>query len=121
MITLPGDPSYLDKDKQVVTEAALVHLGKLPHLRDVSVSATLTNKGLAHLATLPHLQKLYIRDSKITDEGMRLLGRCTELRELWCGSEEVTDAGLAHLKGLRHLRELHLRHAKITGGGNPSI
>lgn len=105
--------------REVAGEEGLAHLRKLPNLRDVSLpmGASVTDKELAHVTAIPLLENLRIPNSRLTDEGMRLLGQCTRLRILEVSSKTITDDGLVHLKELRHLRELHLDRTRITGAG----
>ena len=118
-ISLPVWAISSDLNKEVAWKDGLARLSKLPNLRalSVDVSASVTDKELAYLTVIPRLEELHIRISGITDEGMRLLGRCTRLRTLEVSGKTITDDGLAHWEELRHLRELHLNRTRITGAG----
>ena len=60
---------------------------------------------------------LHLYNTKITDDGLKLLKGLTELEYLDLGRTRVTDAGLVNLKGLRNLQWLDLRLTPITDAG----
>jgi len=73
---------------------------------------------LAHLAALPRLRHLTLarevmRKSRITDEGLRTIGRLTELRTLIIrNADNITD--LAPLRGLHALEQLDLAFSMLS-------
>lgn len=70
---------------------------------------------LANLARLPGLRKLLLKETQATDEGLRHIGRMTELEELYMwDAADVTDAGIAHLNRLDRLKMIHVSDAKLT-------
>ena len=80
---------------------------------DLSYS-TFGNNAMASLAGMHHLRRLYLRDTSVTDEGIKHIGGLNELEELDLCGLRVTDRGIACLKDLKHLRKLMLLGAPIT-------
>ena len=61
---------------------------------------------------------LDLRDTQITDSGLRYLRRFPELYHLFLGHTRVTDAGLAHLKTNPNLQYLQLAQTLV---GDPGL
>src|SRR4029077_20432923 len=72
---------------------------------DLSYS-TFGNNAMASLAGMHHLRRLYLRDTSVTDEGLKHIAGLTELEELDLFGLRVTDRGIAYLKELKQLRKL---------------
>jgi hypothetical protein len=67
------------------------------------------------LREVRHLRHLYLNGTAITDDGLRHIGRLTELEGLsLIESTQITDAGLEQLKGLNRLQLLDLEGTQIT-------
>ena len=60
---------------------------------------------------------LLLRDTNITDAGLKELSGLTSLQVLGLGNSQVTDAGVAELAKLKSLQTLFLRGAKVTEVG----
>jgi hypothetical protein len=70
---------------------------------------------LRKVAKLPGVKSLMLRKSQTTDEGLRQVGRMTQLKELYIwDARSVTDAGIAHLAGLENLQKIHISHSNLT-------
>jgi hypothetical protein len=70
---------------------------------------------LKRIATLPGLQELLLYSTQATDEGLRHIGKMTELEKLFIwNADSVTDAGVAHLAGLKNLKVVHINHSNLT-------
>jgi Leucine Rich Repeat (LRR) protein len=55
-----------------VTDAGLVHLGRMPALGGLNLSGTkVTDAGLVHLKALPKLTKLNVTGTAVTDQGVK--------------------------------------------------
>ena len=53
----------------------------------------------------------------VGDDGLRSLGRLTELEVLIAQNVQITDAGLDHLAGLKHLKHLEIQGNRVTDAG----
>jgi hypothetical protein len=69
---------------------------------------------LAILTEYTGLQTLILRQTGITDEGVKQLRQLPSLRCLVLDGDDLTDAGVAHLKGMDGLRLLELSGKQIT-------
>jgi hypothetical protein len=100
------------------TDAALVYLKGLPHLRRLSFvcALRLTDDGLAHLEELKSLEFLWFGYSNITDGGMVHLRGLNNLKELFVGIDrsDFGDNGLMYLRELKSLRKLTLVKTQVT-------
>lgn len=81
---------------------------------------------LKRLSKLPGLKELLLHRTQATDEGLKHIGKMTDLEKLWIWSTvSVTDAGVAHLAGLKNtargleqLKELpNLKQLWLNGTG----
>ena len=70
--------------------------------------------GLAHLGALPKLRQLNLSATEITDKGLVNLKGLTNLEYLNLYGTAVTDAGLANLEGMKKLQHLYLWQTKAT-------
>jgi hypothetical protein len=67
---------------------------------------------------LPMLRHLKLRDTHVTDKGLKYASGLARLEKLsLTGSHAITDAGLAYLHGLRRLRDLGIRGTQVTDAG----
>jgi hypothetical protein len=83
----------------VCTDEALVHVGRLPGLRFLSVDGGIvTDTGLTHVKGLTNLDELNLRSTQITDAGLADLKRLTKLYRLYLGGSQVTDLGVKELQ-----------------------
>lgn len=101
-----------------VTDADLVHLRALPHLKLLEIDATrLTDAGLEHLAGLANLEDLQIGHGPITDAGLVHLKAMTRLKSLALYKTEITGPGLSHLSSLANLESVDLTGNPVAGEG----
>jgi internalin A len=92
-----------------VTDAGLVHLAKLPRLRQLNLRATpIDGSGLAVLKELPELAGLNLSQTQLGDDGLAHLATCVKMKKLQLWQTNVSSAGLAPLAGLKELEELRL-------------
>ncbi|MDR3703537.1 MAG: hypothetical protein P4L56_28065 [Candidatus Sulfopaludibacter sp.] len=79
----------------------------------------LTDDEMLHLERIPHLRELDISGWKgqITDRGLAVLRLLPELRRLqMCWQQNVTDAGMAHLSRCDHLEDVNLMGTQSGDG-----
>jgi hypothetical protein len=113
-----------------LTDAALASLAEASALQRLDLdNCPIRGDGLHHLRTHGDLRYLRIRSPVLTDEGLRQLGRLTQLQHLSLerplerdgtakvSEVSVTDEGLQHLQGLVNLQSLHLVGLPLTGAG----
>jgi uncharacterized membrane protein len=82
-----------------ITDAGLVHLKAMPHLRKLRLNDTaITDGALEHLAGLPELEFLVLFGTPVSDEGVIKLGEAVALKEIFVGGTKVTEAGVKALK-----------------------
>ena len=79
------------------------------------------NDSMASLAGMKNLRRLLLRDTTVTDEGLKHIAGLTKLEELDLYGAKVTDQGIAHLKDLKEMRKLILLGAPITDESIPVI
>ena len=127
-------------DHWELTDASLLHLRRLTHLRMLDISRTrisspgleyvkllttltvlnlpegITSKGLAELKPLHRLRAISLDRTRVTDEGLQALASFPHLEALDISGSPVTDAGLRVLKQLPHLKRLTL-NGNITDAG----
>ena len=106
-------------ESQMGDESARV-LSQLPRLSGLSLQGNnLTDAGLVHLGKVTPLRDLWIgcldnRRSRITDDGLAHLRNLTELDTLEAQNSQVTNAGLSHLTRIKKLRWLILDSTSVT-------
>ena len=104
------------------TDSDLAHIGTLLQLRSLAVSEygrkrRITNTGMRHLGRLRHLETLYLaRCDGITDVGVGHLAKLPHLQTLRLPSS-ITDKGLFHLRQTKSLSSLSIRLSRVTDRG----
>ncbi len=105
-------------DKDLVDDAALVHLKNVKGLRELHLELThVAGPGLANLKELKDLQTLNLGNTPLTDAALANLAGLTGLKRLLLEGTQVSDAGLEHLHGLKGLRQVALARTKVTQAG----
>jgi internalin A len=94
--------------RDTIGPADLGSLAKMTHLKSLAVTSPEEGAYLVSLRGLTGLRKLYLSDTRPTDDELANLAGLTRLEALWVDFSQVTDAGLAHLAGLKSLTELRL-------------
>ncbi len=95
---------------------AWFYIGKLRHLRKLSINYNISNDALAAIEGLVELEEFW-GPVKINDAGLHHLRNMTNMRRLLVGSRLITDDGLRSIRGFIHLEELRLEFSKITDKG----
>lgn len=92
-------------------DATLIEVSKLDFVTHLQLegSSQVTNRGLRALAEMPQLRLLNLTGAAISDEGVEVLGRITELREFYLYHHRgVSDKGLASLQACEKLERVDL-------------
>ena len=77
----------------------------------------ITDAGLRHLEGLSQLQRLYLFHVSVTDAGMESLAKLSQLNDLEVSNTKVSQSGLEKLKGLTHIRKLGLGTIAVSDAG----
>ena len=101
-----------------ITDAALLHLRPLQHLRCLKLVLTKnTNRCTQEIARLSALEELSLNNGNtITGVGLAELKKLRRLRKLELWETPTSDAGVKEIATLTGLEELVLRHADIADG-----
>ncbi len=83
----------------------------------LSYEPLVDNSTLARVAKHGSLTRLYLRGTRITDDGLKHLIGLTKLKKLDLVETGITDAGLVHLRGLSSLKNLSLTKTRVTNEG----
>jgi hypothetical protein len=102
-----------------ITDLTLKKLATFPHVASLHIvnCPGVTDAGMVHLQSLKHLRRLDLSGSSVTDEGMVHLSGLSKLRELSLRRTSVSDAGLSHFTGLKDLEWLWLSSTAATSDG----
>ena len=82
-------------------------------LRDTMV----TDEGLKHLAGLTQLEELDLSGTRATDRGIEFLRKLTAMRKLNLLGARATDASMDMLAGMKHLQVVNLYRTQMTNAG----
>lgn len=112
-----GSPN--EPDRRRLVDADMSVLRKLPGLRGLIIMLTnVTDEGLRQITNCQDLRVLmFWNNKKITDESMKVIRQLRNLHSLEADGQLCSDAGLAAIQDMRQLRELTL----IDYRGNPGI
>jgi uncharacterized membrane protein len=77
----------------------------------------ITDEGLKVIGQLPALRQLHFDHTSIGDEGLKHLMTLTELSYLNLVGTKITDAGLAHLSSLKKLKKVFVYQTEVTQTG----
>jgi len=97
-----------------LTDAGLAHLKNLKSLEDLTIPAGITDAGVKHLAALDALKKINLWGDGVTDKSMSVLAQMKSLEDLEIMSRGVTDAGIEKLAQCPRLKTLSLQNTPIT-------
>ena len=105
-----------------ITDASCDELARIKSLRGLSLQKTAFEKnrvadsGLEKLTALRNLERLNLAGNAVKNDGLKLLARFPELREVDLGILAIDDAGLAHLPAVKTLEWLNVRYSEGFGG-----
>lgn len=108
-----------------ITDEAVKHIAEhLPKLRKLllSLCPQLTDCAASHLTTLTHLQKLHLKSSQLTDNGVRHIATLKNLEVLDLSSnKQLTDEAVVTLASLPLLIKLSMNSCLLTDRAAQSI
>ena len=76
-----------------------------------------SDESLQGIGNLKNLTRLYLQNTKITDEGISQLSSLKYLEYINLYGNNISDKGLQALAGMEHLRSLYLWKTNVTTGG----
>ena len=101
-----------------VGDEHLEAIGKLESLKVLDLRETgITDDGLKSLNNLTNLERLNLVGTPVSDEGLAALVPLSGLKTLLLSSTSVTDEGLEHVAKLTNLERLNLIGTTITDEG----
>jgi len=107
---------------KLITDENMVHVKQLPNLEILQVHRLIGDAGVIHFASLKKLRVFNMPNSKLTDNGLTVIGGMTQLENLVIPSHaNITDAGMAKIAGLKNLSLLNLTRTQITDASMPVI
>lgn len=81
------------------------------------IDSRVTDAGLKDIGRLTTLTRLDLAGTPVGDAGLKEVARLTNLTHLSLKGTRITDAALAELSSLKNLQQLYLGQAKITDRG----
>lgn len=126
-----GDISFLDSiDSQALDALALgsfyvyrsgVNAPTLAHAETLRTSGrirpNIVDNDISHIAHLRGLSELYLNESFVGDNGVRVASSLHNLEVLGLAGTEISDAALSYVANLPSLRKLDLSRTQITDAG----
>jgi Leucine-rich repeat (LRR) protein len=111
-----GSPN--EPQRQRLVDSDLSVLKQLPQLRELNIMLTnVTDEGLKQIANCQDLRVLmFWNNPKITDASMQTISQLERLHSLEAGGPLCGDAGLAYISEMEELRELKLADYRDTPG-----
>jgi serine/threonine protein kinase len=104
--------------KRNVSNASLAVFQGCKSIRRLNLKESgVTDEGLKHLKDCTGLQELHLSENAITGAGLVHLAGCLDLQELGLVNTRVTNEELRHLKGLTGLQKIGLRGTDVTDAG----
>jgi hypothetical protein len=108
-VSLPGQP-VVRVTLRRVPDSSLVfqeNLTQFRQLRDLVMEGPYEDADFAALPAIPWLERLELRRTRITEQGLRYLAKFPNLGALAvCGGQFIGPLGAKHIKGLGKLRAL---------------
>lgn len=81
------------------------------------IRPNISDDEIAHITHLKGLSELYLNESFVGDNGVRLVSSLYNLEVLGLAGTEISDAALSYLANLPSLRKLDLSRTQITDAG----
>jgi hypothetical protein len=114
-----GEVVEIDLSKVKLGDAEIATLSQMVSLRRVTApDSGLSDDHISRLANLSNVTSLGLWQTRITDEGLKTIGKMANLSYLSVeGNRGVTNEGLAHLSGCKKLSWLGLSYTGISDDG----
>src|SRR5262245_11144674 len=112
LIAEPDKPSPLPKLLRPVAERIFPPAVASVSLRDTQA----TDRDLEILKFFPHLQRLDLGNTRVTDDGLGIVGQLRELESVSAVGLTIGDRGVEHLKSLQ-LTHLSLWKTRVSDAG----
>jgi hypothetical protein len=102
-----------------LTDAVLQVLAQLPALRSLQIhhGPRIGDPGVRHLAGCVGLRELYLKETAVTDQGLRAICRLPEVWSLVLDDTTVSDDGCTPLAEMPRLSLLSLNRTRVAGHG----
>ncbi|XP_057967331.1 uncharacterized protein LOC131157301 isoform X2 [Malania oleifera] len=106
-------------DCRRITSAALWSITGMANLKELNLSRCpkVSDAGIRHLISIPTLERLWISETGLSADGIKLLSSLTKLSVLDLGGLPVTDVAFWSLKVLTELQYLDLWRSEISNKG----
>ncbi|HEY2574539.1 MAG TPA: protein kinase [Verrucomicrobiaceae bacterium] len=109
-------------EKQPLHVVSLAALSGLTELRELILDNNLiTDAGLAFLPKLPKLSRLSVAGCELTDQSLEKIAKLTALTELDAQNNHITGSGLENLTNLPGLAMLKIGSVDLTDEGVPYL
>ncbi len=109
---------YSRETVKLITDANMVHVGKLKKLETLRVHRLIGSAGFAHFANLKKLKILNAPNCiNLTDSGLTCVKQMPQLENLVICATKIGDSSMAHLKGRTGLRLLNITRTKVSDAG----
>lgn len=108
-----GGPTFLGRTVIVDLPWYLVSAEKRAK-KSITLFGPGVDKKLSEWGDKKYLKKLSLRNTDVTDEGLKNLKSMESLEVLHLHRTDITGTGLKHLKNLENLRILYIHHTKVT-------
>lgn len=113
----PDSLRYLRLNFSTITDAGLVHVGKLKSLESLSLFSTgISDGGILHLKHLNKLRELNLTNTRVSDESAEALAQLTRLEKLEL-TRWNTDALFRELRALQGLKHLNISRIQLGDEG----
>jgi Leucine-rich repeat (LRR) protein len=100
-----------------ITDGVLAQLEGLERVRGLSCSEKVTDAGLKSIGKIAGIRSLSLRNTQITDAGLAHLKSLDGLQGLSLDGTRITDEGLRHLARLASLQRVSLIGTRVTNAG----
>ena len=90
------------------SDSNMKYVGQLKHLEHIMIwdAVNITDKGAAELRNCTKLERIYISESKLTDESLRMFSELPNLTSLSLQFSNFSNAGVRYVRNLKQLETL---------------